>query len=261
MAFAFASSISYVIASDFDYKDPMNILLFAIYGTMLMPFVLALHSPKSFFAMLICFIPYYLFLPTLVAYFGAYSFARLDDLSWGNRQSVGDQTEEEEIRDTAQIVCIFIVLSNLLLLIAFIEVAGCANTNDTVCDTIQTTFLYVLATLVFSYAILQIILSALYFMLGYMPRRGFELLVKGVEIIEDLVQKYEDNRLSKAKIEVPPTEANEGQALIPWSLWWSLGCSDTTAMNKKVFQIAMLIFYYIYDIFWRFPWEYITSPV
>ena len=59
----------------------------------ILPFINAfLYSPKSLLLMLLTLIPFWLFLPTLVVWFGTYAFCRFWDLNWGNRPS--DQMDE-----------------------------------------------------------------------------------------------------------------------------------------------------------------------
>jgi chitin synthase len=59
-------------------------VVFTILGPMLLALI---HSPLSFFFMLKSFIQFYLLLPTMVVWIGAYAMSRVWDLSWGNRPS------------------------------------------------------------------------------------------------------------------------------------------------------------------------------
>lgn len=55
---------------------------------MVVPFVISVisaYSWRSIGRTFKAFLPFYLFLPTLVAWFGTYSLARFSDISWGNR--------------------------------------------------------------------------------------------------------------------------------------------------------------------------------
>ena len=66
-------------------------------------------------AWLMCtrFIPYYLYLPTMIAWYGAYAIARSSDLKWGNRP---DSTESSgEVIETARILVGLSVTTNLLI--------------------------------------------------------------------------------------------------------------------------------------------------
>jgi hypothetical protein len=59
------------------------------------------------------FIPYYLFLPTMIAWFGAYAIARSSDLKWGNRP---DSTESSgDVIATARILVGLGVSANCIL--------------------------------------------------------------------------------------------------------------------------------------------------
>ena len=55
----------------------------------------------SLFKMLKSFIPYLLFLPMLISWFGSYSFTRIWDLSWGNRPT-SDLVQDSEKKDIMQ---------------------------------------------------------------------------------------------------------------------------------------------------------------
>jgi len=68
-------------------KEGFATLQYVVLGTMALPFLLALHSLKSFRLMLKSAIPFYLLLPTMVGYFGVYAFSRTWELTWGNRPS------------------------------------------------------------------------------------------------------------------------------------------------------------------------------
>jgi cellulose synthase/poly-beta-1,6-N-acetylglucosamine synthase-like glycosyltransferase len=68
--------------------------------------------------MIYAFIPYYLFLPTLIAWYGAYAIARSSDLKWGNRP---DSTESSaEVVETAQTLVYLAVTLNLVIAIVCI---------------------------------------------------------------------------------------------------------------------------------------------
>ena len=64
-------------------------IVVAAFAVLLVPFILSLLSLDfvSFFLLLVGFIPYVLFLPTLIGVFTVYAIARLGDTSWGNRLS------------------------------------------------------------------------------------------------------------------------------------------------------------------------------
>ena len=64
-----------------------------ILSVFIIPFINAfLFSPFSCLLMVLTVIPFWIFLPTLVCWFGAYAFSRFWDLNWGNRPS--DQMDE-----------------------------------------------------------------------------------------------------------------------------------------------------------------------
>jgi hypothetical protein len=86
-------------------------LLFAI-TTLIEKF--SLRGFKGVALMLCSFIPYYLFLPTMIAWCaGAYAIARFADLKWGNR---ADSTESSaEVIATGQTLLAFAVTLNLLV--------------------------------------------------------------------------------------------------------------------------------------------------
>jgi hypothetical protein len=69
--------------------DTSVAIVVAAFAVLLVPFALSLLSLDflSFFLLLVGFIPYVLFLPTLIGVFTVYAIARLGDTSWGNRLS------------------------------------------------------------------------------------------------------------------------------------------------------------------------------
>jgi len=149
-----------------------NLQFVSIYTVIMVTFVplliALLHSPKSFSLMVVSIIPYYMFLPTLVGWFSAYAFARTWDLTWGNRPASVDvgsgsaQTKakaESDLKAKAMTVCIGILVANF----AFIFLVG-QFTNY------QLTIL-ILAALIFTFAAVQMLLSVIYFVAYYDPRR------------------------------------------------------------------------------------------
>jgi cellulose synthase/poly-beta-1,6-N-acetylglucosamine synthase-like glycosyltransferase len=75
-----------------------------MWGTVIVmgtPFILGLLSGnfKSLFFLLVHWIPYMLFLPTLVGSFSLYSIARLSDTSWGNRKVSAKSVFSEQVTD------------------------------------------------------------------------------------------------------------------------------------------------------------------
>jgi hypothetical protein len=98
-----------------------------------LPFLMMLISLDfhSFGLLLLSFIPYLLFLPSLVGTFTLYSMARIGDTSWGNRASSDrwlfkNNVSPNQLKGVlnrlgsdAQVVLVFLVLINAGLLVAF----------------------------------------------------------------------------------------------------------------------------------------------
>lgn len=139
-----------------------------------LPLVIAfLHSLKSFAFMLISVIPYYLMLPMMVAWFSAYAFARTWDLTWGNRPASAEHTShggsaankvniEKELKAKAMTVAVFVVIANLVFILVVEQIQH------------ETFAILILASFIFTFAVLQMILSCIYFLLYYDPRRIIE---------------------------------------------------------------------------------------
>lgn len=109
--------------------------------------------------MILSSLQFYTFLPTLIAWFGAYSFARIFDTSWGNRPSnqmndIRDkemrQLVENDFRRTSHTITTSIVFINIVLAL-FLEL----NAYNT-----QAIALTVLFT--FAFITLHLALSVLY---------------------------------------------------------------------------------------------------
>lgn len=89
---AFGSLLHYAFVKQglnvLDILMSQNITLYLSLYVFFGPFIVSLllsGKGHSFLFMLKSFIPYYLFLPMFITWFGSYSYARLWDLSWGNR--------------------------------------------------------------------------------------------------------------------------------------------------------------------------------
>jgi hypothetical protein len=105
-------------------------IIWIVIGTIAFPFVLALlYSPYSFFLMLKSWFCFFVFLPTMVGFFGAYAFARTWELTWGNRpsdnldtlknaQKEAQDRAKEVLRDRARFICWIIVIANIAFAIA-----------------------------------------------------------------------------------------------------------------------------------------------
>ncbi|KNC87239.1 hypothetical protein SARC_00625 [Sphaeroforma arctica JP610] len=82
------------VAVTFANADPIAILILLL--AVFMPFFLALlHSLDVFIMMLFSFFQFFIFLPTFIPWFSAYSYCRVWDLSWGNRPSSGSAEGKE----------------------------------------------------------------------------------------------------------------------------------------------------------------------
>lgn len=114
-----------------DFAPPgidYSIILWATLVIMGMPFVMALVALdfKSFGYLLISFIPYVLYLPTLVGTYTIYSLSRLSDVSWGNRATVAGSnfesvnhkqllTLQDDMSSNASVALVFITLVNIVI--------------------------------------------------------------------------------------------------------------------------------------------------
>lgn len=77
-------------------------IILASYIYVLAPLILTLHSLRSFKRALTYIIPFYLFVPTLVAWYGVYCNARVCDFTWGNRpSSTEDQSSAPSVSSAA----------------------------------------------------------------------------------------------------------------------------------------------------------------
>eukprot|EP00122_Pirum_gemmata_P007316 Pgem_evm2s6713 len=88
-----------------------------IAATIGFPFLLAiLHSLDVFMMMVFNFLPFFLFLPTFVPWFMAYSLSRTWDLSWGNRPAEGVDTKtigtQTKLKIQSFIIMIIVMLLN-----------------------------------------------------------------------------------------------------------------------------------------------------
>lgn len=77
----------------------MWLTFIVFFGPLVLALCLSLRG-HSFWLMVRAFIPYVLFIHMLISWFGSYSFARLWDMSWGNRPAGEMSTEEKEAVDT-----------------------------------------------------------------------------------------------------------------------------------------------------------------
>lgn len=89
-----------------------------IFVCMALPFVIGfIYSPISVLFMVIFFIPFYITLPTISAFLGAYSISRLWDLSWGQRpDSSADQAtgaKRAALWTKSLLINVLVILANV----------------------------------------------------------------------------------------------------------------------------------------------------
>lgn len=174
---ALAAWLVAAAAAEATARGPAPELLLAA-AALALPFALALCSSLAALGTLLrCAPGFLLFLPTFVAFFPAYAFARLHDLSWGNRPSGGaaaSQTNADggaaaEARDAermarslrrrAHLVCLLLVLANFAV-------------AWSLAYEVPATDLVVLAALVLGIVLPQMALSLL-FLIGYRIASAF----------------------------------------------------------------------------------------
>lgn len=99
-------------------------IIYSAIAMISIPFLMAIISlnVKSIFYVLFSFLPYFLFLPTLVGTFVMYSIARLSDITWGNRVSTAQSSfegatkkEVENLKNNFNIISGFVLLSVICL--------------------------------------------------------------------------------------------------------------------------------------------------
>ncbi len=110
-----------------------NPIVYLALGVLITPFILALMlsgKGHSFMYMLQSFIPYILFLPLMIGWFGSYAYARTWDLTWGNRPSseLSNVTEEQKnimmTKFKEKSIRIIIALVILNIVVFFIPLEG-----------------------------------------------------------------------------------------------------------------------------------------
>jgi hypothetical protein len=147
------------------YGNYEHIMALVIIMGFMGPLILALiHSPTSFFIMLLSIIPYYMMLPTMVVFLGAFSFSRVWDISWGNRPSercsLKSTLSEAEIKANKKNIEITgisigysILFINILIIILFLNYS----------NIIASAYRLAIVFLIFSFHLLQMIFSVFYF--------------------------------------------------------------------------------------------------
>lgn len=170
------------IVTQWDPTDPIKSLpIFLTAAVMGTPVLSSLHRPQSTFRCLISFIPFYLFLPMLVAWFGCYAVARFADLTWGNRptgpvqekKTAASKAEEEsraKMESQAKVLMAFVILANLTFITFYVQTSASPY------------FLFGVSILFCCFSAVQMVLSSLYFTLNFLMDK---LIFKGVaKIIE-----------------------------------------------------------------------------
>jgi len=130
------------------------ITLVLVYGLMAAPALISLPNPESTWLMIKTFPLFYLFLPMLVAFFGAYSFARTFDFSWGNRDSAAEHMNDalkKLFKDRATSIMVFILLLNVIIVSVFATFGQSQY------------FLLATVCIIFGFTATQLLLSAIYF--------------------------------------------------------------------------------------------------
>ena len=163
------------------------VVLFAFIGPMILA---AMHSLKSLWLMMTSIIQFYLLLPTMVIYIGAFSLSRVWDLSWGNRPSeesslkstmTAEQRQQtsNNIKKIGMFIAYGVVFINMLLVFIVL-----ASPNQ------RQTYVNILAIFIFVGVIFQMTLSLLYF-IGRNVRRVLRCI--GRRCCVDLCRRYTKN--------------------------------------------------------------------
>jgi hypothetical protein len=131
-----------------------------------LPFPLALFlsgSGHSFIYMYKSFITYLLFLHVLIAWFGSYSYARLWDISWGNRPSdeINDLSEKVKDKMTKKFK-----RQNLVIIIALLIL-------NVIVFFLPLDILVIIITCFFSISLVEMFFSAIYMCVELSTRLSF----------------------------------------------------------------------------------------
>jgi len=154
----------------FAINDGLSFQIYLVIGIIGAPFALALQTPSSLPYMFATCIQFYLFLPTMVAYFGAYAFSRSWELTWGNRpsdrlismkqakskQEVDDLTTK--IQENGKAIGVLIVAANFLLVLTV-----------TIVHSTAPYFVLLLSIIVFFFAAIQMGITFLWVWTKYVP--------------------------------------------------------------------------------------------
>eukprot|EP00047_Mylnosiga_fluctuans_P021977 m.111624 g.111624 ORF g.111624 m.111624 type:complete len:1457 (+) comp9094_c0_seq1:188-4558(+) len=122
------------------------------FAVILLPLITSLfHDWRSTYHMLTAALPFLLFQPSLVAMFGSYSFARMHDVSWGNRPAEVAHGTPNQLRKRSHIISMGIVALN-------IGIAVFVNSFNR-----SWIFIFVLSMLMLMFGVLQLPLSVAFF--------------------------------------------------------------------------------------------------
>lgn len=95
---SFGSSLARVIKGHWindGVLDETKIIIVSAYSIMVIPVLISFFVHiRSSLRLITSIVPFYLFLPTLVAWFSSYSAARFWDVSWGNRPGSSQSSED-----------------------------------------------------------------------------------------------------------------------------------------------------------------------
>jgi cellulose synthase/poly-beta-1,6-N-acetylglucosamine synthase-like glycosyltransferase len=129
------------------------------------PAVALLHSPTSFIYMALSIVQFYLFLPTMVIFIGAFSMSRVWDLSWGNRPSVESSLKSnlsveerrqngDNIKKKGKTIAYGVMGVNIFIVLIMSSLPKYINT-----------FVIILGFFIFTWGIIQMVFSIVYFTL------------------------------------------------------------------------------------------------
>ena len=133
------------------------------------PFVMAVLSLnlKSVIYLILSFIPYWLFLPTLVGTFVMYSIARLSDITWGNRVSLqkssfngASDLEISNLQNRMNIISGFVLLAVIVLNVGVTSVMILFYTNSL--------FIGILMVTIVGVFVIQCAISVVYFVIKHL---------------------------------------------------------------------------------------------
>ena len=145
-------------------KNPVVYLAFYVSIGVLFASLLLSGKGHSFLFMLKAIIPYYLFLPMQITWFSTYAYARLWDLSWGNRPA----SEMDAVSADKKEAMIKSFKRKNLVIIAFLVVI-----NIIMYVFIPLKFQLLIITIFFGIASYQLTLSIIYFLIKMFYKISF----------------------------------------------------------------------------------------